>query len=63
MWQEGHFRAECRSKDKALINSLEGDQTSKDEIFKLLELNHTDSESSSSFSDHEIFSDKPVIIL
>ena len=30
------------------------DQTSKNEIFRLLELNHLDSESSSSSSDHEI---------
>ena len=63
MWQEGHFRAKYKSKDKALINTLEGDHTSKDEIFKLLELNHTNSESFSNFSDHEIFSNKPVIIL
>ena len=50
-----HFRSECKSKAKALINILQGDQTNKDEIFKLLEHNHTDSELSSSSSDHEIF--------
>ena len=44
---------ECRSKAKTLINTLQGEQTSKDEIFELLELNHTDSESSN--SDNEIF--------
>ena len=30
------------------------DQTSKNEIFRLLELDHSESESSSSSSDHEI---------
>ena len=50
-----HFRNECRSKAKALINTLQGDQTSKDEIFELLELNHTNSEPFNNFSDNEIF--------
>ena len=53
--KKGHFRNECRSKAKALINTLQGDQISKDEIFELLELNHTDNESFNSFSDNEIF--------
>ena len=38
MWKEGHFRSECRSKAKTLINSLFSDQTGKEEILKLLEL-------------------------
>ena len=50
-----NFKNECRSKVKDLINNLQGDQTSKDEIFKLLELNHTDSESFNSSNDNEIF--------
>ena len=50
-----HFRVECKPKAKALINTLQGDQTNKDEIFKLIELNNTDSESSINSSDHEIF--------
>jgi len=50
-----HFRNECKSKAKALINTLQGDQSSKEEIFRLLELNHSDSEFSNSSSDHEIF--------
>ena len=49
--KRGHFRTECKQKAKALINTLVGDQPSKIEIFRLLEL---DSESSSSSSDHEI---------
>ena len=52
--KRGHFRKECKAKAKSLINTLISDQTSKDEIFKLLEFNHSDSESSSSSSDHEI---------
>ena len=52
--KRGHFRIECKQKAKALINTLVSDQTSKNEIFKLLELDHLDSESSSSSSDHEI---------
>ena len=52
--KRGHFRKECKVEAKSLINTLVSDQTSKDEIFKLLELDHTDSESSSSSSDHEI---------
>ncbi|KAK9999425.1 hypothetical protein SO802_019028 [Lithocarpus litseifolius] len=52
--KRGHFRKECRSKAKSLINTLVNDQVSKKEIFKLLELDHTKSESASSSSDHEI---------
>ncbi|XP_065624537.1 uncharacterized protein LOC136065363 [Quercus suber] len=46
--KRGHFRKECKAKAKSLINTLVSDQTSKDEIFKLLELAHSESESSSS---------------
>ena len=53
--KKGHFRSECKSKAKALINTLQGDQTSKDEIFRLLELNHTNNEFFNSCSVHEIF--------
>ena len=53
--KKGHFRKECRSKAKTLINTLVSDQTNKEEIFKLLELDHMDSESSSTFSDQEIY--------
>ena len=53
--KKGHFRNECRSKAKALINTLVSDQNGKDEIFKLLELDHTESESSGRFSDQEIY--------
>ena len=52
--KRGHFRTECKQKAKALINTLMSDQTSKNEIFRLLELDHSESESSSSSSDHEI---------
>ena len=52
--KRGHFRTECKQKAKALINTLVSDQTSKNEIFKLLELDHSNSESFSSSSDHEI---------
>ncbi|KAK9988027.1 hypothetical protein SO802_028266 [Lithocarpus litseifolius] len=38
--KKGLFSKECRSKAKSLINTLVSDQTSKDEIFKLLELDH-----------------------
>ena len=53
--KRGHFRKECRNKAKYLINTLVSDQISKEEILKLLELDHTESESSSSFSDNEIY--------
>ena len=53
--KKGHFNNECRSKAKALINTLQCDQTKKNEIFKLLELNHIDSEFSNNSSDNEIF--------
>ncbi|KAL0001509.1 hypothetical protein SO802_015290 [Lithocarpus litseifolius] len=53
--KRGHFSKECRSKAKSLINTLVSDQTSRNEIFKLLELDHIDSESTSSSSDHEIY--------
>ena len=39
-----HFKNECRSKAKALINTLQDDQTRKNEFFELLELNHTNSD-------------------
>ena len=52
--KRGHFRKECRNKAKSLINTLVSDQTSMDEIFKLLGLNHSESESSNSSSDQEI---------
>ncbi|KAL0010978.1 hypothetical protein SO802_006086 [Lithocarpus litseifolius] len=53
--KRGHFRKECRSKAKSLIDTLVSDQTCKDEIFKLLELDHTKSESVNSSSDQEIY--------
>ena len=52
--KRGHFRKECKQKAKYLINTLVTDQTSKDKIFKLLELDRSGSESSSSSSDHDI---------
>ena len=52
--KRGHFRTECKQKAKALINTLVSDQTSKNEIFRLLELDHSESKSSTSSSDHEI---------
>ncbi|KAK7834226.1 pentatricopeptide repeat-containing protein [Quercus suber] len=52
--KRGHFRKECKTKAKSLINTLVSDQTSKDEIFKLLELDRLDSESLSGSSDSEI---------
>ena len=52
--KRGHFRRECRNKAKSLINTLVSDQTSKDEIFKLLEFDHSESKSSSSSSVQEI---------
>ena len=36
--KQGHFQRECKAKAKTLINTLISDQTSKKEIFKLLEL-------------------------
>ena len=52
--KRGHFKKECKQKVKALINTLVSNQTSKDEIFKLLELDHSDNESSSGSRDQEI---------
>lgn len=46
--KRGHFRKECKAKAKSLINTFVSDQTSIDEIFKLLELDHSESESPSS---------------
>ena len=46
--KKGHFRKECKAKAKTLINTLVSNQASKDEIFKLLELDHSENESSSS---------------
>ena len=51
--KRGHFQKECKVKAKSLINTLITDQTSKEEIFKLLELDRSDSESSNSFSEEE----------
>ena len=45
---------QCKQKAKALMNTLVTNQTSKYEIFKLLELDHSDNESSSSSGDQEI---------
>ena len=53
--KRGHFRKECRNKVKSLINTLVNDQISKEEILKLLELDHTESESSNSSYDNEIY--------
>ncbi|XP_050290015.1 uncharacterized protein LOC126728193 [Quercus robur] len=44
--KKGHLQKECEAKAKTLINTLISDQTSKEEIFKLLELDHSKSESS-----------------
>ncbi|KAK9984398.1 hypothetical protein SO802_033923 [Lithocarpus litseifolius] len=52
--KKGHFSIECRSKAKSLINTLVSDQTSKDEIFRLLNLDHIESDSTNSSNDHEI---------
>ncbi|XP_065617325.1 uncharacterized protein LOC136062331 [Quercus suber] len=46
--KRGYFRKECKAKAKSLINTLVSDQTRKDEIFKLLELDHLNNEFSSS---------------
>ncbi|XP_065617381.1 uncharacterized protein LOC136062357 [Quercus suber] len=46
--KKGHLRKKCKAKAKTLINTLISDQAGKDEIFKLLKLNHSDSETSSS---------------
>ncbi|XP_030970031.1 uncharacterized protein LOC115990332 [Quercus lobata] len=51
--KRGHFQKECKAKAKSLINTLISDQTSKEEIFKLLELDRLDSESSNSSSNEE----------
>ena len=53
--KRGHFRKECRNKAKSFINTLVSDQTGKEEILKLLELDQTESESSSNSSDDEIY--------
>ncbi|KAK9994246.1 hypothetical protein SO802_023949 [Lithocarpus litseifolius] len=50
--KKGHFRHECKVEAKTFINTLINDQTSKDKIFRLLELDH---ESTSSSSDHDIY--------
>ena len=52
--KKGHFRKECKAKAKSVINTLVSDQASKEEIFKLLELDHLDSESPNGSSDQEI---------
>ena len=51
--KRGHFQKKCKAKAKSLINTLITDQTSKEEIFKLLELDHLDSESSNNSSEEE----------
>ena len=51
--KRGHFQKECKAKAKSLINTLISDQTSKEEIFKLLELDRSDSESSNNSSEEE----------
>ncbi|KAK9988920.1 hypothetical protein SO802_029159 [Lithocarpus litseifolius] len=42
--KKGHYKYESRSKAKSLINTLISGQTSNDEVFKLLELDHIDNE-------------------
>ena len=49
-----HFKKECKAKTKSLINTLVNDQASKEEIFKLLELDHSDSEFHNNSNDQEI---------
>ena len=51
--KRGHFQKECKAKAKSLINTLVSDQASKEEIFKLLELDRSDSESPNSSSERE----------
>ena len=43
--KRGHFKKECQANAKSLINTLVSDQASREEIFKLLELNHSGNES------------------
>ena len=52
--KRGHFKKACKAKAKSLINTLVSDQPGKEEIFRLLELDHSESESPSSSSDNEI---------
>ena len=52
--KKGHFQKECKAKAKTLINTLTSDQTSKQEIFKLLDLDHPSSESSDQ-EKHQLF--------
>ena len=52
--KKGHFQKECKAKAKTLINTLINDQTSKQEIFKLLEPDHPSSESSDQ-EKHQLF--------
>ena len=52
--KRGHFRKECKAKAKSLIKTLVSDQANKEEIFKLLELDHLESESPNNSSDQEI---------
>ena len=44
--KRGHYQKECKAKAKSLINTLISDQPNKEEIFKLSELDCSDSESS-----------------
>ena len=53
--KKGHYRNKCRSKAKTLIHTLVSDQTGKEEILKLLELDHSESESSRSSRDQEFY--------
>ena len=51
--EERRVGKECKAKAKSLINTLVSDQTNKEEIFKLLELDCSESESPNSSSDEE----------
>ena len=52
--KQGHFQRECKVKAKTLINTLISDQTNRQEILKLLELDHLSSESSDQ-EKHQLF--------
>ena len=51
--KRGHFQKECKAMAKSLISTLVSNQASKEEIFKLLELDRSDSESPNSSSEQE----------
>ena len=44
--KKGHYIKDCKAKAKTLINTLISDQTKRQEILKLLELEHSSSDSS-----------------